>query len=195
MLLDRQRDPGDEAAAGEGDHHRPDRRQLVEDLERDGALSRDDVGIVEGVNVGEPPLFFQFEGTGFGLIVGRAVQDSLGTVPPHCVELDGIDPKAIIVLAEIIQHKLKNTKIVVLGLLPRNINETGINYVQKIGRINRQLDSLYASSEVIYRDIGADLTDEQGVVGDTIMPDGLHLNGNGYGIIGPKLRVIIDELW
>lgn len=131
-------------------------------------------------------------------------------------ELDGIDPKAIIVLGgtnnldkdceetivggiqeivEIIQDKLKNTKIVVLGLLPRGINETGINYAQKIDRINRQLDSLYANSEVIFRDIGTGLINEQGVVDHTIMPDGLHLNGHGYEILGPKLKDIIDELW
>ena len=131
-------------------------------------------------------------------------------------ELDGIDPKVIIILAgtnnldkdseetivngireiaEIIRHKLKNTKLVILGLLPRNVNEAGINYAQKIGRINRQLDSLYANTEITYRDIGTDLINEQGVVSDTIMPDGLHLNSNGYKIIGPKLRGIIDELW
>jgi platelet-activating factor acetylhydrolase IB subunit beta/gamma len=131
-------------------------------------------------------------------------------------ELDGIDPKVIIILAgtnnldkdseetivdgireiaEIVQHKLKNTKLVILGLLPRNVNETGINYAQRIGRINRQLDSLYAKTEITYRDIGTDLINEQGVVSDTIMPDGLHLNSNGYEIIGPKLRGIIDELW
>jgi platelet-activating factor acetylhydrolase IB subunit beta/gamma len=131
-------------------------------------------------------------------------------------ELDGIDPKVIVVLAgtnnldkdceeiivsgiqeivEIIQYKLKNTKIVLLGLFPRNINETGIDYVQKIARINSRLDSLYTYSEIIYRDIGTDLINEQGVVSDTIMPDGLHLNANGYEIIGPKLRDIINELW
>jgi platelet-activating factor acetylhydrolase IB subunit beta/gamma len=131
-------------------------------------------------------------------------------------ELDGIDPKAIIILAgtnnldkdseetivngireiaEIIQHKLKNTKLVILGLLPRNVNETGINYAQKIGRINRQLDSLYADTEIIYRDIGTDLINEQGVVSDSLMPDGLHLNSNGYEIIGLQLKGILDELW
>lgn len=131
-------------------------------------------------------------------------------------ELDGIDPKVIVVLAgtnnldkdceemivsgireivEIIQYKLKNTKIVILGLLPRNVNETGINYIQKIARINSQLASLYAYSEIAYRDIGTDLVNEQGVVSDTIMPDGLHLNANGYEIIGSKLREILDELW
>jgi lysophospholipase L1-like esterase len=131
-------------------------------------------------------------------------------------ELDGIAPKLIVVLAgtnnldkdceetivsgiqeivEIIQYKLKNTKIVVLGLLPRNINEAGINYVQKISRINSQLDSLYTCSEIIYKDIGTGFINEQGVVSDTIMPDGLHLNANGYEIIGSKLREIIDKLW
>ncbi len=131
-------------------------------------------------------------------------------------ELDGISPKVIIVLVgtnnldkdpeetivsgiqeitEIIKQKLKSTRIVVLGLLPRNVNETGINYGQKIARINSQLDSLYACSEIVYRDIGTDLTNEEGVVSDSIMPDGLHLNASGYEIIGPKLRDIIDELW
>ena len=68
--------------------------------------------------------------------------------------------------------------IVILGLLPRNVNETGIDYVQKIGRINRQLDTLYANTEITYIDIGIDLINDQVVVSDTTMPDGLHLNGN-----------------
>ncbi len=131
-------------------------------------------------------------------------------------ELDGINPKIIMLLAgtnnldkdseetivngireiaEIIRHKLKDTRLVVLGLLPRNVNETGINYSRKIGRINKQLESLFANTGMAYRDIGKDLMNEQGVVSDTIMPDGLHLNSSGYEIVGPKLRGIIDELW
>jgi platelet-activating factor acetylhydrolase IB subunit beta/gamma len=131
-------------------------------------------------------------------------------------ELDGIDPKIIILLAgtnnldkdseetivngireiaEIIQDKLKTTKLVILGLLPRNVNETGINYARKIGRINGQLHSLYANTGITYRDIGSDLINAQGTVSDTIMPDGLHLNSAGYEIIGPTLRGIIEELW
>ncbi len=131
-------------------------------------------------------------------------------------ELDRIDPKIVILLAgtnnldkdseetimtgireiaEIIQQRLKKTKLVILGLLPRNTNATGINYARKIGRINGQLESLYANTGVTYRDVGKELLNEQGVVNDTIMPDGLHLNRHGYEIIGPKLRGIIDELW
>jgi platelet-activating factor acetylhydrolase IB subunit beta/gamma len=131
-------------------------------------------------------------------------------------ELEGIAPKILLLLAgtnnldddseetivngireiaDIIREKLKTTKLVVLGLLPRNVNETGIDYARKIGRINRQLDSLYQNTGITFRDIGKDLINEQGVVSDTIMPDGLHLNGNGYEIVGPKLRGIIEELW
>jgi platelet-activating factor acetylhydrolase IB subunit beta/gamma len=131
-------------------------------------------------------------------------------------ELEGIAPKVIILLAgtnnldkdpeetivngiqeiaEIIQHKLKTARIVILGLLPRNVNETGIDYSRKIGRINRQLDSRYVDTGITFRDIGTDLINGQGTVSDTIMPDGLHLNSNGYEIIGPKLRGIIEELW
>ncbi len=131
-------------------------------------------------------------------------------------ELDGIDPKIIILLAgtnnlerdseetivngireiaEITRQKLKTAKLVILGLLPRNVNETGIDYARKIRRINGQLNSLYSNTGITYRDIGSDLINEQGVVSNTIMPDGLHLNSNGYEIIGPKLRGIIDELW
>ena len=131
-------------------------------------------------------------------------------------ELDGINPKVIIVLAgtnnldhdseekivngiqdivEIIQNKCQHTKIVLLGLFPRNTNETGIDYIRKIGRINSQLHAFYANSHIAFRDIGPLLVNEHGVVSNTIMPDGLHLNRAGYEIIGPELKNIIDEFW
>jgi len=130
-------------------------------------------------------------------------------------ELDGIAPKVIIVLAgtnnldkdseetivggiqeiaDIIQRKLANTKTVILGLLPRNINETGVDYTQKIGSINSQLAVLFADTDIFFKDIGKDLVDEQGVVSASIMPDGLHLNWDGYEIIGPRLINIIDDV-
>lgn len=131
-------------------------------------------------------------------------------------ELDNINPKLIIILAgtnnldkdsadeiirtieeiaAIIQQKLKNTKVEVLGLLPRNINETGINFGQKIGEINEALKMNFLDTGIEFRIIGGDLVDERGVVSNTIMPDGLHLDHNGYQAIGPKLKAIIDELW
>lgn len=131
-------------------------------------------------------------------------------------QLDGINPKVIVVLAGtnnldldsedtivngiqnivgIIQTKLPLTQIVLLGLLPRNRNETGIDYVRKIDRINRQLQAFYANSLVAFRDIGSLLLNDHGVVSPIIMPDGLHLNYAGYEVIGPALKNIIDEFW
>jgi beta-glucosidase len=131
-------------------------------------------------------------------------------------ELEGVNPKVIVVLAGtnnldkdseavivsgigeiagIIQAKIRDTKIVILGLLPRNSTETGINYGQKIVSINRQLAVQYSGTEIIFKDIGAILRDEQGRVSAAIMPDGLHLNGAGYELIGPTIREIIKEIW
>lgn len=131
-------------------------------------------------------------------------------------ELEGLHPKVILLLAgtnnldkdteamivngikeivEIIQGKLVNAKVVVLGLFPRNSAEAGINYGQKIIDINQQLAAEYVDTEVIFKDIGAMLTNEQGNVNTEIMPDGLHLNGKGYELIGPKLKEIIEEVW
>ena len=95
----------------------------------------------------------------------------------------------------IIQTKLPQTKIVLLGLFPRNRNETGIDYMRKIDRINRQLQGFYADSQVAFRDLGPLILGGHDVVSNTIMPDGLHLNYAGYEIIGPELKHIIDEFW
>jgi len=131
-------------------------------------------------------------------------------------ELEGINPNIIVVLAgtnnldkdpdevivsgieeivEMIQAKLKGTKIVVLGLFPRNNTEAGINYGQKIAGINRQLAVQYAGTEITFKDIGAILMNEIGIISKAIMPDGLHLSGEGYELIGPKLREIIEGIW
>lgn len=131
-------------------------------------------------------------------------------------QLEGIDPQIIIVLGgtnnldqnteeyivsgirqivTAIQDQLPYTRIVLLGLLPRVPDASGIDYREKITRINQALERAYAHSDVYYRDIGADLVGEDGLVSETIMPDGLHLNHQGYRVVGPLLVDIIEELW
>ena len=131
-------------------------------------------------------------------------------------ELEGIAPKIVLVLAGtnnldqdsvetivggigeiagIIREKLKDTKIVILGLFPRNENEMGTKYAQRINEINGRLGRQFGSTDILFRDIGADLVNAEGIVSEMIMPDGVHLNRAGYEIIGPKLKAIIEELW
>jgi platelet-activating factor acetylhydrolase IB subunit beta/gamma len=132
-------------------------------------------------------------------------------------ELEGIAPKILLMLAgtnnldkdsvetivsgigeitAIIRRKLKDSIIVILGLLPRNRNETGLDYARKIGEINKRLRGQYANTEgILFRDVGSDLINAEGIVNEAIMPDGLHLNRAGYEVVGPRLKAIIEELW
>ncbi|KAB8141700.1 hypothetical protein F8S13_18335 [Chloroflexia bacterium SDU3-3] len=129
-------------------------------------------------------------------------------------ELDGFTPKTVVILAgtnnldsddeqeivdgigeivAIVQEKLPAAKVVLLGLLPRNRSEGGVDYMPKIARINRQLGQRYASTAVAFHDLGDSLVNLQGAVDAAIMPDGLHLNAAGYAIIGPRLQAIIGQ--
>ncbi len=94
-----------------------------------------------------------------------------------------------------IQAKLKDIKIVVLGLLPGNDNEAWMNYGKKVAGINRLLAARSAGIEITFKDIAAILMNEEGRVSHAIVPDGLHLNDKGYERIGPELRKIIEGIW
>jgi len=98
-------------------------------------------------------------------------------------------------IVAIIRQKLPRTRIVVLGLLPRNDDGTGVPYGRMIGEINRRLALRYARTEIHFRNIGTGLADAAGTVDAAVMPDGIHLNRAGYELVGPRLKAILDELW
>ena len=80
-LLDGASDPGDQPAAADGDDDRVEVGVLLEQLEADGALTRDHGAIVEGVR--EDAVFFLFDLTrlAVGGVIVTAVEDDL------CAEL------------------------------------------------------------------------------------------------------------
>lgn len=131
-------------------------------------------------------------------------------------ELDGIAPRVLILLigtnnlptntveeivsgieelVEIIRRKLPNTKLLLLGLLPRNPDDQGIDYNSRIAEINRKLKIYCADHQVRFAEISGVLPQTDGKVDASVMPDGLHLNENGYELIGPELVLYIEELW
>jgi platelet-activating factor acetylhydrolase IB subunit beta/gamma len=166
----------------------------------------DNIGIWNKYFAVYHPVNFGIGGDCLENIKWRILNDELERINPKVIvvlagtnNLDK-DPEDVIVsgieeIVGIIQTKLKSTKIIVLGLLPRSNTEEGINYGQKIARINRQLDERFASTEITFKDIGAMLMNEKGRVSYAIMPDGLHLNAKGYALIGPELRKIIEGIW
>lgn len=129
-------------------------------------------------------------------------------------QIDGINPKLFIVLAgtnnlqkdseetiadgiiqivRVIHAKCEQSKVVVLGLLPREKDESGRECNDRIARINKLLRERAQDEDYVYEYFGDVLQTECGCVDRSIMPDGLHLNGAGYRIVGPIIRAIIQR--
>jgi len=166
----------------------------------------DNIGIWNKYFASYHPVNFGVGGDSLENIKWRILNDELERINPKVIvvlagtnNLDK-DPEDMIVsgieeIVGMIQVKLKYTKIIVLGLLPRSRTEEGMNYGQKIVRINRQLAARFTGTEIIFKDIGAILMNKKGRVSNAIMPDGLHLSAKGYELIGPELRKIIEGIW
>ena len=77
-MLDRERDAADQTAAADGHDDRVDVGQLVEDLEPDRPLSRDDVVIVERMDERVAVLVFEFKRLVVGVVVDALDEADLG---------------------------------------------------------------------------------------------------------------------
>lgn len=131
-------------------------------------------------------------------------------------ELDGLAPKVLVILigtnnllvntaeeivcgieelVEIIREKLPNTKLLLLGLLPRNPDGQGMDYNIKIDQINEKLKAFCTDNHICFAELGGVLPRADGKVDHCVMPDGLHLNEKGYELIGSELVRYIEELW
>jgi platelet-activating factor acetylhydrolase IB subunit beta/gamma len=131
----------------------------------------------------------ELEGIAPRVILVLAGTNNLGKDPAGTI-VDGI-----VEIADIIRRKLPHAKIVILGLLPRNADGSGLDYSALIGEINGRIRGRLEGTDIVFRDIGADLAGGDGKVDETIMPDGLHLNRAGYEVIGPRIKSILEELW
>lgn len=130
-------------------------------------------------------------------------------------ELEGIDPGIIVLLigtnnlpshneteivpaikdiVEIIHKKLPQAKIVLMGILPRNTDDTGRDYMKMIVFINQELKKLEEKEYLNYLDIGKEYIGFDGKVIDKLMPDGLHLVEPGYKIWGSLLLPLIERI-
>jgi hypothetical protein len=78
-----------EAAAPDAHHPDVDRAGVLDQLQGDGALAGDDLGVVEGVDEGEAALALEPLALGERLGGGVAVQDHLGAVAPAGGHLGG----------------------------------------------------------------------------------------------------------
>jgi lysophospholipase L1-like esterase len=92
-----------------------------------------------------------------------------------------------------IQRKCPKAKVVVFGLLPREKDENGNDYRVKIEKINKALSTRSTLDNYQYEYFGDKLLRSDGMIDKMIMPDGLHLNEEGYKVAGPLIQGIIRK--
>ena len=130
-------------------------------------------------------------------------------------ELDGLSPRVIIMLlgtnnighrrdtaricaanmkalVELVKKKCPNSKILLLGVLPRQDMDFCIPVIKETNKFYKQL----ADGKTVFFANPGDLLqdDRSGRANKKYMSDGVHLNAAGYKILGVELQKILAEL-
>jgi lysophospholipase L1-like esterase len=138
----------------------------------------------------------------------------------HNGELDGVNPKVIVLLAgtnnvgrttpvdgdaakvenitrgikaivDVMQQKAPKATIVLVGIFPRNDN---IAVMPTIDKINANVSRFADAKRIRYLNINSKLADKDGKLFDGIMGDGLHPTLKGYQAWADALKPIFTEL-
>ena len=132
-------------------------------------------------------------------------------------ELDGVNPKAIVLLAgtnnvgkepgddakvvdvtrgvqavvDACRRKAPAATIVLVAIFPRNDNPA---VMPTIARINANLAKIADGKAIRFLDVNARLADANGKLFEGMMADGLHPSLKGYGVWAEGLKPILTEL-
>src|SRR5690606_5795290 len=98
-------------------------------------------------------------------------------------------------IVELIKEHQPTTKIILLGLFPRNPNQEGRSFTEQISEVNDQLARWKPGEYLHYLDLGPLLSSDGQYLDRTLSDDGLHLNAEGYRRIGPSLQQFIAEVF
>ncbi|MBN2658263.1 MAG: hypothetical protein JXR86_14480 [Spirochaetales bacterium] len=131
----------------------------------------------------------ELEGMNPSVAVILAGTNNLGT-RDNAYILDGLAD-----LGRSIENRLSDAKLLVLGILPRDLDETGMDYCSRIIEINKGLQSLCARRGYAFLDPGSSFLTDGGRPDRSLLPDGLHLNAAGYRILGPILSAEISKIF
>lgn len=136
-------------------------------------------------------------------------------------EIDGVHPKAAVIMIGtnnlgghsndeivagvqkivcVLRAKLPETKILLLGIFPRQDRKTAEDVAKTLARIasiNARLARLADGKSVRYLDIGYVFVEPEGIITREMMPDLLHLSSDGYrrwaDAIEPTLWTLLNE--
>ena len=110
--------------------------------------------------------------------------------PPRSPELAAEGIRANLLF---LRRKLPDTRILLLGLLPRGASPDSA-LRRKTVAINRLILRCADRHTVFYADIGGVLLDAQGRLTPEVSPDQLHFSAIGYARLAPLLDELIDKL-
>lgn len=92
-----------------------------------------------------------------------------------------------------IRKKSPQTKVLLLGLLPRGADPAN-PYRARIRSINQELAKLGGQNQITFLDIGSKLLDADGKFLPEVAPDYLHLSEKGYGIWAEAMEPTLVKL-
>lgn len=97
-------------------------------------------------------------------------------------------------ILKIFRDKLPKSKILLLGLLPRNMDDTKRDYMTMIKEINLKLKSTNTDIKVSFLDLGEHFLETVSSVRTDLLPDGLHPAEKGYTVLGELLKQQVHSL-
>jgi len=96
-------------------------------------------------------------------------------------------------IIEQLRTKRPDTKVLLLAIFPRGENKEDERR-QVTQKANALISKLADGEHVHYLDIGPKFMDDDGVLTRGMMPDLLHLNGEGYAIWAQSIEVSLSRL-
>lgn len=129
----------------------------------------------------------ELEGLAPKLIVLMIGTNNIGRDEPDAIAA-GIEK-----IVAIIQEKSPKTKVLLLGIFPRDAG--GAEAAKTVSQVNHRIAKLDDEGQRIrYLDLAPKFVDESGHLPKSISPDGLHLNEAGYQIWADAIAPVIDEM-
>ena len=102
--------------------------------------------------------------------------------------------KGIGQVIQVLQTRLPETKILLLGIFPAGPTPD-LQCRAQIQTVNHLIASCEDGKRVRFLDIGKQFLDKDGVLTREIMPDFLHPSAKGYEIWAQAMQPLLDELW
>ena len=132
----------------------------------------------------------ELDGVNPKIIVVLAGINNVGTVPGNDARVEDIT-RGLKALLNVCQQKAPGAVIVLTALFPRNDNMAAI---PMINRINENLANIADGKKIRYLNLNDKLADKDGKLFDGISKDKLHPTLNGYQIWADGLKPIFTEI-